>query len=355
MSSLMDKLKKGSTIKESSPIADSVIFSVKDMAPTRVPMLNVALGSTFNSGVMPGLHMLAGPSKHFKSAFALLMAGAHMKKNPNSILLFYDSEFGTPQDYFDSFEIPMDRVFHVPITDIEDLKQDLAKQLKENLGREDEVIIVVDSIGNLASRKEVDDAVDGKVVADMTRAKQMKSLFRIVTPHLRMKNIPMIVINHTYKEIGMYPKDIVSGGTGAYYSSDAIWIIGRQQQKDGTEVAGWNFIINIEKSRHVREKSKIPIRVMYDGGIAKWSGMFEIAEGLGYITKPKVGWYEVVDPDTGEVYSDKLYRKAELESSDAIWTKLIDDTEFPNKVTQHYKIGGKSLFAEEQVFVIEGE
>jgi len=353
--SLMDKLKSGSTIKDSAPISESAVFTVADMSPTRVPMLNVALGATFNSGVMPGLHMLAGPSKHFKSAFALLMAGAHMKANPNSILLFYDSEFGTPQDYFDSFDIPMDRVFHVPVTDIEDLKQDMAKQLKENLDRKDEVIIIVDSIGNLASRKEVDDAVDGKTVADMTRAKQMKSLFRIVTPHLRLKNIPMIVINHTYKEIGLYPKDIVSGGTGAYYSSDAIWIIGRQQQKEGTEVAGWNFIINVEKSRHVREKSKIPIRVMYDGGIAKWSGMFEIAEALGYVRKPKVGWYEVIDPDTGEVLSTKLMRKAELESSDEMWTKLMDSTEFPAKVTQHYKIGGKSLFSDDQMFLTEGE
>ncbi len=36
------------------------------------------------------------------------------------------------------------------------------------------VIIVVDSVGNLASKKEVDDALEGKSVADMTRAKQMK-------------------------------------------------------------------------------------------------------------------------------------------------------------------------------------
>ena len=81
----------------------------------------------------------------------------------------------------------------------------------------------------------------------MSRAKQMKSLFRMVTPHLNLKDIPLIAVNHTYKEIGLYPKDIVSGGTGAYYSADAIWIIGRQQEKDGAEIAGYNFVINIEK------------------------------------------------------------------------------------------------------------
>ena len=80
------------------------------------------------------------------------------------------------------------------------------------------------------------------------------------------KDIPMVVVNHTYSEIGLFPKQIVSGGTGLYYSADNIFIIGRQQEKDGTEIVGYNFIINVEKSRYVKEKSKIPISVSFDGG-----------------------------------------------------------------------------------------
>ena len=168
------------------------------------------------------------------------------------------------------------RVLHTPITDIEQLKFDIMNQLT-NLERGEHLIIVVDSIGNLASKKEVEDALDQKSVADMSRAKQVKSLFRMVTPHLTMKDVPMIVVNHTYKEIGMFPKDIVGGGTGSYYSADTIWILGRQQDKDGTEIVGYNFIINVEKSRYVREKSKIPVTVSFDGGINKWSGLLDIA------------------------------------------------------------------------------
>ena len=145
------------------------------------------------------------------------------------MILFYDSEFGAPQGYFDSFGIDTDRVIHSPITDIEQLKHDVMNQLSE-LERNDRVMVIVDSVGNLASKKEVDDAIDGKSVADMTRAKQMKSLFRMITPHLTLKDIPAVVVNHTYKEIGLFPKDIVSGGTGIYYSADNIFIIGRQQE-----------------------------------------------------------------------------------------------------------------------------
>lgn len=211
MTSLMNKLISNSTIKLTSAIGDSKVFGKKEMAQTSVPMINVALSGRVDGGLVPGLLMLAGPSKHFKSAFALLMAAAYQKKYPDAVVLFYDSEFGTPQAYFESFGINMEQVVHTPITDVEQLKFDIMKQL-ESIDKKDRVVIVIDSIGNLASKKEVEDAMNEKSVADMSRAKQMKSLFRMVTPHLNLKDIPLIAVNHTYKEIGLYPKDIVSGG-----------------------------------------------------------------------------------------------------------------------------------------------
>jgi RecA/RadA recombinase len=196
--SLLDKLKKNSTVKETAILANSKFFNKKDMITTSVPAINIALSGKLTGGLTPGLTIFAGPSKHFKTSFSLLMAKSYLDKYPDAVLLFYDSEFGTPQAYFASFGIDTARVIHTPITDIEQLKFDCAQQI-EGLGRDDRVIIIIDSVGNLASKKEVQDALDGKSVADMTRAKQLKSLFRIVTPHLTIKDIPMIVVNHTYQ------------------------------------------------------------------------------------------------------------------------------------------------------------
>ena len=344
--SLLEKLTKNSTVKMTAPLLESKVFGVKDMAPTPVPMVNVALSGRLDGGLVPGLLMLAGPSKHFKSAFGLLMAAAYQKKYEDGVILFYDSEFGTPTSYFESFGVDMDRVVHTPITDIEQLKFDVTKQLQD-LDKGDRVCVFIDSIGNLASKKEVDDALDQKSIADMTRAKQMKSLFRIVTPHLNLKDIPMIVVNHTYKEIGLYPKDIVSGGTGAYYSSDAIWIIGRQQEKEGKDIAGYHFVINIEKSRHVREKSKIPITVTFEGGINKWSGLAAVAEEGGYIRKPKVGWYEAVDPSTGEVLSEKSMRAKDFVDNGKFWSMLLKKTDFANYIKERYTMASGNLISEE--------
>jgi RecA/RadA recombinase len=352
--SILEKLTKNSTIKLTSVITESKVFGKKDMAPTPVPMINVALSGRIDGGLVPGLLMLAGPSKHFKSAFALLMAAAYQKKYDDAVILFYDSEFGTPQAYFESFGIDMDRVVHTPITDIEELKFDITNQLK-NIDKGDRVCIVIDSIGNLASKKEVEDALNEKSVADMSRAKQMKSLFRIVTPHLNLKDIPLVAVNHTYKEIGLYPKDIVSGGTGAYYSSDAIWIVGRQQEKDGKEIKGYHFVINIEKSRHVREKSKIPITVTFEGGISKWSGLLDVAEQGGYINKPKMGWYEAIDPATGEVLSDKLLRAKEIIDNKDFWMMMFEKTAFKDYIHNQYSMDSAGLIMKDDVESVEDE
>jgi RecA/RadA recombinase len=355
MVSVLEKLMQNSTIKLTSIITESKVFGKKEMAPTPVPMINVALSGHIDGGLVPGMLMLAGPSKHFKSAFALLMAAAYQKKYNDAVILFYDSEFGTPQAYFESFGIDMDRVIHTPVTDVEELKFDITNQLK-NVEKGDHICIVIDSIGNLASKKEVEDAMNEKSVADMSRAKQMKSLFRIVTPHLNLKDIPLVVVNHTYKEIGLYPKDIVSGGTGAYYSSDAIWIVGRQQEKDGTEIKGYHFVINIEKSRHVREKSKIPITVTFEGGISKWSGLLDVAEQGGYIRKPKMGWYEPINPATGEVLSEKLLRAKEIIDNKNFWLMMFEKTDLKDYIHNKYSMdAGGLIMKEDNIETVEDE
>jgi RecA/RadA recombinase len=342
--SILDKIKKNSSIKESAILSKSKFFTSKDMIPTPVPIINVALSGQLDGGLTPGLTMWAGPSKHFKTAFSLLMAKSYLEKYEDAALLFYDSEFGTPQSYFDSFGIDSDRVLHTPLTDIEQLKSDLMQQIS-NVERGDRLIIVIDSIGNLASKKEVDDALEGKTVADMTRAKAVKSLFRMVTPHLSIKDIPLIVVNHTYKEIGMFPKDIVGGGTGSYYSADNIFIIGRQQEKEGTEVVGYNFIINVEKSRYVKEKSKIPVTVKHDGGISRWSGLLDIALESGHVVKPTNGWYSKVDQDTGEI-EEKKYRIKETDTKD-FWSSILTSESFQGYVRNKYQIATGDILHEE--------
>ena len=216
------------------------------------------------------------------------------------------------------------------------MKFDLINQL-ENIERKDKVIIMIDSIGNLASKKELEDAQNEKSVADMSRAKALKGLFRMTTPYLTMRDIPLLAVNHTYQEIGLFPKAVVSGGTGIYYSSDNIWIIGRQQEKKGTEITGYHFIINVEKSRFVKEKAKIPISVTWEGGIESYSGLLDVAMEGGYVVKPTIGWYSKVDKATGEI-EDKKVRVAET-LKESFWTAIFAKTDFKDYIKRKYEVG----------------
>lgn len=347
--SIMDKLKKNSKVKGTAVLGKSEFFGDKEVTPIDVPMLNVALSGRLDGGLVSGLTVLAGPSKHFKTSFALKMASAYLKSDPEAVVLFYDSEFGSPQSYFEAFDIDINRVLHTPITNVEELKFDLISQL-EQLEKSDKVIIVIDSIGNLASKKELEDALSEKAVADMSRAKALKGLFRMTTPYLTMKNIPLLAINHTYKEIGLFPKDIVGGGTGIYYSADNIWILGRRQNKTGTEITGYDFIINVEKSRYVKEKSKVPISVSWDGGIERFSGLLDVAIAGGFVVKPSNGWYQKVDTATGEAVGSKVREKDTL--NEEFWSDILSNEKFADFIEAQYAIGKKAtveLELEEEV------
>lgn len=342
--SIMDQLRSNSRIKATTILSDSTMFSNKSICQTPIPMLNTALGGTIDSGITSGLTVIAGPSKHFKSLLAMIMAAAYLDKHKDAVMLFYDTEFGMPESYFESLHIDRSRVLHIPIMNIEEIKFDLVNQL-ENLKTTDKVFIMVDSIGNIASKKEIDDSKKESSAADMTRAKQLKSLFRMVTPYLTMKDLPMVAINHTYQEMGLFPKAIVSGGTGVYYSSNTIFIMGRRQEKKGKDVIGYDFVINVEKSRFVKEKSKIPITVSWDEGISKWSGMLDVALEGGYVIKPSAGRYQSFDPTLDTLLNERKFYRKEL--GDDFWELILEKTNFAQYISEKYTLAHRSLIRED--------
>jgi RecA/RadA recombinase len=344
--SLLEKIKKNSTIKDSAILAQSKYFNKKDQIQTQIPAMNVALSGELDGGFVPGLTLWCGPSKHFKSMFSLIMAKSYMDKYPDAVMVFYDCEFGTPTAYFTSLQIDTNRILHVPVMNMEEFKFDVIKQL-ENLDRGDRVIFVVDSLGNMSSKKEMEDAIEGKSVQDMSRAKQMKSIFRMITPYLNRLDVPMVAVNHIYMEQGLYPKAIVSGGTGVYLSADNIYILGRQQEKEGTEVIGYNFIINVEKSRYVREKSKIPVCVKYEGGLSVWSGLLEMALESKHVVKPSNGWYSRVDSETGEI-EDKKWRIKDTDSKE-FWVPILTNKTFQSWVKENYQVSHGDIIRDEDI------
>lgn len=345
--SLLEKLmKSGSDLVKSSVLSESDFFTEREETTTEIPALNIALGGEIDSGLRPGLTMISGASKSFKTCISLYIVAAYMKKHKDAVCLFYDNEYGSTPVYFKNFGIDIDRVIHCPIEQIEQLKFDLVNRI-QNVTKKEHVIVFIDSVGNIASKKEVEDAIDEKSAADMTRAKSLKSMWRITTPMFMARNIPCIAINHIYMEQGsMYPKAVVSGGTGGVYASNTIWIITKSQEKDGNDLIGFTFTINIEKSRTVIEKSKVPLTVTFEGGINKYSGMMELALESGHLIKPKNGWYQMVDVDSGEVIEGN-YRASATECEDVLG-KIMKTESFRQFIKKKYQLGSMQFVTREE-------
>jgi hypothetical protein len=90
----------------------------------------------------------------------------------------------------------------------------------------------------------------------------------------------------------------------------------------------------------VKEKSKIPISVSWDGGIERYSGLLDVALAGGFVTKPSNGWYQLVDTNSGEEIGTKVRHKDTL--TEEFWTPLLEQENFRDFVSQMYSIVGNS-------------
>ena len=127
MSELLKRLKASGSIKTVEILSESSFFNEKDMVQTSIPALNIALSGKLTGGLTPGLTILAGPSRHFKSMFGLMMIKAYMQKYDDAVCLFYDSEFGITPQYLKTIGIDSSRILHIPIEHLEQLKFDISK------------------------------------------------------------------------------------------------------------------------------------------------------------------------------------------------------------------------------------
>jgi len=226
--SVLNTLLKNTSTPFARTINDSFVTDNSEVHfPSDIPMLNVAFSGSMDKGYQSGVTVWAGPSKHFKSMYALNALDAFFKNAEDGVCLFYDSEYGITEDYLKQFphiQDKLDRIIHIPITTVEELKHESSKQIeaiydeykaafkKSKKADKPKVFILIDSIGQLASNKETQDSIDGKLTVDMTRAKAVKSFFRIVTSKVKMLGIPMHVIAHTYATMEMFSRQVVSSG-----------------------------------------------------------------------------------------------------------------------------------------------
>lgn len=294
-------------------------------------------GSLFGGIPSNKITAIAGESGTGKTFFCLSVVRNFLDTNPDAGVIYFETESAISKQMIESRGIDSKRMVIFPVDTIEEFRTQAVRIIDKYMEQPKEerkpLMFVLDSLGMLATNKEVEDASNDKNVRDMTKAQLTKSVFRILTLKLGKANIPMLVTNHTYDVVGAYvPTKEMGGGSGLKYSASTIIYLSKKKEKDGTDLIGNIIKCEAKKSRLTREGSKVETRLYFDErGLERHYGLLELGERAG-LWKNSAGRYEVQGK---KVYGKEILRNPEQYFTDDVMEQLNQQaqTEFLYGVT----------------------
>ena len=277
-------------------------------------IFNGLVSGSISGGVSSSrITAIAGETSTGKTYFALAVVKNFLDNNPDAYALYFDTESAINKELLESRGIDTKRVAIVEVVTIEDFRGKALKAidmyLKTPIDDRKPCMFVLDSLGMLSTEKEIRDALDDKLVRDMTKSQLVKGAFRMLTLKLGQANVPLIVTNHTYDVIGAYvPTKEMGGGSGLKYAASTIIYLSKSKEKDGKEVIGNIIKAKTVKSRLSKENKQVEIRLFYDErGLDKYYGLLELGE-IGGLWKNVAGRYEI---NGKKVYAKAVYKEPE--------------------------------------------
>ena len=240
-------------------------------------------GSIYDGLPSNKITALAGESATGKTFFALGMCKRFLDDNPDSAVIYFESESAITKDMIEERGIDSSRIVIVPVTTIQEFRTQSIKILDQYMKDKTEMkmCFVLDSLGMLSTTKEIEDTASGSETKDMTRAQLVKGAFRVLTLKLGKAGVPLIVTNHTYDEMGLFAKKVMGGGSGLKYAASSIIFLSKKKEKDGKDVIGNIVHCKNEKSRLTVENKMVDVMLSYDTGLDRYYGLLELAIKYG--------------------------------------------------------------------------
>jgi len=263
-------------------------YNVKDYVDTGIYALNAIMTGDIFKGIPLGKRIaFYGEASTAKSLLVLQCAKAFLESKEDREVIIFETEGATVLDMMDSLKINKGKIGVVPVNTVEELKIILNKLLdtikqEKQLGK---YMFILDSLGMLASEKEVEDAKAGKSTRDMTKAQIIRSLFRTITLDLALLQIPFLIVSHAYQSLDMYSAPVISGGGGILFGSDIILYLSKAKEKEGSKRIGSIITVKTMKSRFVKEEKKIKLLLLYGKGFYPYSYLLDYGVELGLIQR----------------------------------------------------------------------
>jgi RecA/RadA recombinase len=297
-------------LRKVNPFGDVISKSDFSKITEWIDTGNYHLNAVFSGDLFGGIPnnrtiCLAGDSGTGKTFLLLNMCREAQQKG--YYIIYYDTEGAVDVDNIQNFGVDPEKFDHQPLSDLAKFRTSITTltkkmmEAKEKGYKTPKIMVCLDSLGMLATTKEIDDAISGNTAADMTRAKTIRSLFRIITSDLTGLGIPFVFTNHTYASTGMFPTVNLSGGGGLIYSASVILALSKAQIKEGTVQTG--IIVSVKTLKN-RFGKPIPIKfhIRWDKGMNRFIGMEEymswdtcgIQRGNMFPTKDYEKWTDAV-------------------------------------------------------------
>ena len=322
MSDFLDDLINVSGNEYASKVSDGMLGKVNNYIDTGSYILNALLSGSIYRGLPSNkITAFAGESATGKTYFLLGIVKQFLTDNPSGGVLYFESESALTPEMIEERKIDSTRFIQLPVATIQDFAQQASRVVDKHIeNSEAPLLLCLDSLGMLSTAKEVEDITTGANKVDMTKARIVKGTFRVLTLKLAKAGIPLLVTNHTYKQVGtMFPQDVMGGGSGLQYAASSIVFLSRRKEKVGTDVIGNVIHCKNFKSRLAKENKKIDVLLTYDQGLNRHYGLLDLAEKYDIIKKVSTR-YEL--PDGAKIFGKQIMEDPEKYFTDDIMEKL---------------------------------
>ncbi len=331
---------------EATFLSDEAISNVGEYIDTGNYALNAIISGSVHGGVPVGrVTGFAGPSGVGKTLIMLKCIRNAQKKG--YLPVYFDSENALDTESARRIGCDVNKIMHVTAVTIEDTQSQIANVLQKvidankkideyNKSVEEsdrkpnqKVMIIIDSLGNLLSKKELANSLDGNVAADMgLRAKVMGTLLRVVTNLSAVAKAPVLFSNHTYESMEMYPSLVKkqSGGAKVIYLASVLlqmtMTLDKTKDNEGEErsslanrTVGRNLHFLTTKNRFIVGELECDVKLNYRTGIDPYSGLLDLAVQSEFIKRTGPTYY------LGE---EKLGYASSFDNKE-FWSKHLDE------------------------------
>ena len=323
MSDYFDELIGITGNQYASKVSDGMLGSVNEYIDTGSYILNALISGSIHKGLPSNkITAFAGESATGKTFFLLGLVRQFLADNSSGGVLYFESESALTPEMIEERDIDTKRFVQLPVSTIQEFAQQASRVVDAHIekGEGSPLLLCLDSLGMLSTAKEVGDITEGADKVDMTKARIVKGAFRVLTLKLAKAGIPLLVTNHTYKQVGaMFPQDIMGGGSGLQYAASNIVFLSKKKEKVGTDVIGNIIHCKNFKSRLAKENKRVDVLLSYDEGLNRYYGLLELAEKYQILKKVSTR-YEL--PDGSKLYAKQILKDPEKYFTEDIMSRL---------------------------------